>query len=351
MSLKPSITLVIPVCNSEHFLSGLFESLNAQTNHDFSCLFVFDQSEDNTLTVLKDLVSKTSLFSARILEKPVREGVGKARDFAIESRFILSPFVLFLDSDDLFSQDFIERMLTKAISSGADITLCGFKRIDEKDGHIISVDMIHNPPEITDLAHNQILPYLNPAPWNKLIKTDLIRDNRFIHRGGSGEDAMFFVKLLPLCHKIAFINEPLYYYRVSRSSVSGKTNLDCLQEAKEGYLEVRQYYLEHGDSYSAFFSMLEACIFLRVAIGETTRTCLSLKHHYHNVIKDTRTYIYSNFPNWKRNPFLSFGSCAKHGFKTLMIWRCKMLYRLNWFGLFVFDYKLFTRLFRKDIKW
>lgn len=344
------LTLVVPICNSADYLRPFFQHLDAQKFKNFQCLFVYDRSEDQTLPILQEMLSDKHAFSSQLLLKEVREGVGKARDFAIDSGLITTDYVLFLDCDDDFSDDFLDQMVNRAVSTGADITFCGYNRVEGKDHHIISKEMIHNPEEITDLLHCSILSYLNTAPWNKLLKTNIIGDSRFIHKG-AGEDAMFFFKIYPNCSKFAFINDTLYDYNVNQDSVADKTDESYLEEAKQGYLEVKDFYDHHGDVYKSWMPFLESVVFLKVGIGQTTRVCLNKRHHYHSIIKQSRSYLYNNFPNWKRNPFLSFSSCAKHGLKTLMVWRCKMLYRLNWFGLFVFDYKLFTHLFRKDIKW
>jgi glycosyltransferase involved in cell wall biosynthesis len=350
MPTNTSLTLVVPIYNSAEYLGKFFQHLNAQTFQGFQCIFVYDQSEDGTLLVINNLMSKPHSFPCQLLLKPVKEGVGKARDYAIDSGLLNTPYTLFMDCDDDFADDFLSSMMGKAVSTGADITFCGYQRVDGKDGHVISNEMIHNPELVTDLLHCPILPYLNTAAWNKLLKTAIIGDSRFIHKG-AGEDAMFFFKIYPNCSKFAFINKPLYFYNVNEDSIAGKTDESYLQVAEQGYLEVRDFYFQHGKSFLEWMPFLEAVVFLKVGVGQTTRVCLSKHHHYHGIIKQSRQYLYSNFPHWKHNRFLSFGSSLKHGFKALMIWRCKVLYRLNWFGLFVFDYKIFTGLFKKDIKW
>jgi len=211
--------------------------------------------------------------------------------------------------------------------------------------------MVHNPEEINDVSDSVIIPFLNPAPWNKLIKFSIIKEARFIHKGGSGEDMMFFAKILPNCRKIAFVDEPLYDYYVNPGSVSALTNEASLEESRTGYIETKEFYLAHGENFINCLPLLEAFVFLRMAIGETTRVCLTKRHHYGYVINESKRYLTEYFPRWKHNKYLSFYRCLCHGYKTLLIWRCKFLYSFGCFALFVFDYQLFTALFKRDIKW
>jgi glycosyltransferase involved in cell wall biosynthesis len=345
------VTLVIPVFNSAQYLDRFFACLSKQKFTSFCCLFVYDVSSDDTLKVLNQKVVEFSCLSCRILKKAVKEGVGKARDFAIDSGLLSTKYVLFLDCDDAFSDSFLQKLVSKAEQTDSDIVMCGYHRINGKGGMVVSTEMVHNPDYIVKPLESCIMPYLNPAPWNKLIKASIIQDARFIHKGGSGEDMMFFAKVLPNCSAISFVNEPLYEYFINQGSASCLTNESSLQEAEIGYQEVRDFYFVHGARYLLFCPLLEAFVFLRVGIGETTRVCLAKRRRYHSTINETRKYLDHFFPGWRENHFLSFGNSVKCGIKALMVWRCKVLYECGLFSLFVYEYKVFKTLFHKDVKW
>jgi glycosyltransferase EpsH len=344
------VTLVVPIYNSALRLENLFSSLQRQSFRSFACIFVYDKSNDGTLTVLYSLISKWPDLSCFVLEKSFKEGVGKARDFALDSGMINSKYILFLDSDDSFESTFLEELVFIAEKTNSDIAMCGFDRTDEVTGQVLSTEMVHNPDLLTDLSKSPIVPYLNPAPWNKLYRMDKIRDARFVYPGG-GEDEMFFLKVLPNCQKIAFVNKVLYHYQIHKGSVLSGTNVNLYEKAKEGYKSVIDFYKNHGKNYSAFLSLCEACIFIRFGIGMTTRTCLAVPREKKRLIKESKAFFNQNLLGWRHNKLLSFCTSLKHGIKSLLIWRCRLLYKVNFFSLFVFDYKIFTRLFRKDIKW
>lgn len=344
------LCVVIPVYNCKKFLPRLFSSLSCQTAPLCRLIFVYDESTDNTLDLIQSFQRDNFGHSIFILKRKIRSGVGKARDFAIDSGLIDTKYVLFLDSDDSFEPDYLQELLLTAEKTNADITMCGFDRENEVSNSVISTEMIHNPQELSELKNSSIIPYLNPAPWNKLYRVDKIQDARFVFPGG-GEDEMFFLEVLPNCQKIAFVNKVLYHYLIHEGSVLSGTNVNLYEKAKEGYKSVIDFYKNHGGNYSSFLPLCEACIFIRFGIGMTTRTCLSVPKEKRRIIKETKSFFSECLVGWRKNHLLSFITSFKNGIKPLFIWRCRLLYKLNCFSLFVFDYKIFTHIFRKDIKW
>ena len=160
---NPLVTLVVPLYNVGEFLPRFFVALSQQIFKDFLCLFVLDDSPDNTEQSLDECVGRYSDLSCRILHKPNREGLGKARDFALDSGLIGSKYVIFVDADDTPQPAFLEKMVAKAEKTGADITFCGFRRVDEKTGKEISVEMVHNPESLCSDEFSDLVCYFNPA--------------------------------------------------------------------------------------------------------------------------------------------------------------------------------------------
>jgi len=343
------VTVVVALHNSSKDLLCCIGFLRRQTFRNFFVLFVDDCSADDTLLVLKNALEKEAL-PFDLLRKSKNDGAGKTRDYALESGLIRTKYVLFLDPDDEPLPDFLESLVEKAEETNADITMCGYERRLRSDGHLIATEMVNNPNSISDLENCRIIPYLNPATWNKLFKTSIIEDARFINRGG-GEDEMFFLKVLPRCNVIAFVNRVLYRYFIHGNSVSSFTNCELLLLTRNGYVEVKKYYESHGDAYAKFYDLLEASIFVRFGIGATTRLCLTYPKKIRVTLKENKLFFRKFFPNWFCNPFLSFKTSFFGGIKALMVWRCKWLFKLGLFRIFIFDYKLFTRVFKKDVKW
>jgi hypothetical protein len=160
---------------------------------------------------------------------------------------------------------------------------------------------------------------------------------------------MFLCKILPSCKKISFVNSVLYDYFINPSSVSLTTDEQAIIEIENGFLETKEFL--HSHSFDSSMDVLIAFVFLRLGIGATTRACLKNKKNKKKIIAQTKKYMDENFPAWRKNKYWRLKSCLRHGLKTLMVWRCKKLYQINMFSLFVWEYSSFTKLFKKDIKW
>ena len=344
------ISLVIPIYNSAPYLQGLIDQLDAQTFRDFEAIFVCDASPDQSEILLPDLLQRATFDHSHVLRKE-KGGVGSARDYALDNGLIQGEYTLFLDADDEFPTDYLERLWNAARKEDADMVVCAFDRIDAETGALISREMAHYPPHIDVGEPTLELALINPAPWNKLIRTSRIADCRFI--APIFEDALFLFKLIPYLGRIAFIPDPLYRYKVYSNSNVAQTDERKVFATKDGLLEVRKFYDEHPQTHAKMFDLFLAFTFLRLGIGMTTRACLAAENGKarRRIARDTRAFLYSEFPAWPKCHLLRFGSLKKLGFKGLFLFHAKCLIRMNWFTIFIFEYRIFTKLMKKDIKW
>lgn len=104
MSAYPSVSIVIPTYNRAGFLKEALESVLAQTVGCWEAVVVDDGSTDGTEAVVKSFADPR----IRYIRQPNR-GVSAARNRGIEeARF---DTIAFLDSDDLWMPDKLERQL------------------------------------------------------------------------------------------------------------------------------------------------------------------------------------------------------------------------------------------------
>jgi glycosyltransferase involved in cell wall biosynthesis len=100
----PKVSVIIPTYNSANYLPEAIESVLAQTYKDFEIIVVDDGSTDNTQEVVVPYLDRI-IF----LEVP-NGGPAKARNHAI--RESSSEYVAFLDADDIWYPDKLDRQIT-----------------------------------------------------------------------------------------------------------------------------------------------------------------------------------------------------------------------------------------------
>lgn len=123
----PSVDVIIPVRNRAPLISACLDSIEAQTLQPGAVIVVDDGSSDGTPEVVQQYAKRLPLH----LIRSEARGVSHARNVALGvSR---APFIAFLDSDDVWLPEMLERHMALFASAGAQVGLvhCAFFRIDE----------------------------------------------------------------------------------------------------------------------------------------------------------------------------------------------------------------------------
>lgn len=114
------ISVLLPIYNGSGFLTDTLTSLKAQTMGDFEVLCLDDCSTDDSRAIIK----KFSVQDARF--RPFfgncnRGSVPPVLNDALP--FVRGEYLVYSSQDDTFSPDWLERMLERAVSTGADAVL------------------------------------------------------------------------------------------------------------------------------------------------------------------------------------------------------------------------------------
>lgn len=119
----PLISVIIPNYNYANFLGEAIESVLNQTYKNIEIFVVDNESLDSSLKV----ASKYQDFI--IIIKKQHGGVSSARNLGLSSA--KGSYICFLDSDDIWVEDKLEKQIKVALSSHADIVYSGIDLCDE----------------------------------------------------------------------------------------------------------------------------------------------------------------------------------------------------------------------------
>src|SRR3954447_20503767 len=134
----PLVSVITPAYRAARFIEQTIASVRAQTFQDWEMLVVDDASTDGTA----ELVARLAEADPRVhlYRKPVQSGASASRNLAIEAA--RGRWLAFLDSDDMWLPDKLERQLAFAKRSGSAFLYGGFRRISEdgsRVGRLLSV--------------------------------------------------------------------------------------------------------------------------------------------------------------------------------------------------------------------
>jgi glycosyltransferase involved in cell wall biosynthesis len=353
MDLAKEIDIIVPVYNRASFIEGFLEQLRRQTHADYRLYFACGESQDDTDRAIREAMAKHPEMAISMAALGF-SSIGRLRNFWLDSPDLKGRYIAFLDIDDRFDPAFLETLYQTAEKSHSDLVQCAFKRTNAKNGKIISLDMAHNPSEPLKepLDYTNIV-FLHTGVPAKLFRREAIgKEVRFAdcHRF---EDVAFVIKFLATAKNVAFVNTPLYDYVLYEDSVSAFTSKEAvdkeLHDAQSVLLDLKTYYAKANPK-AETEGFVDSLAFVRYGIGLTTRACLSKYVKRRAILKDTSAFLETQFPNWKTSRYLANKNLKSFGKKTRYIKWCKFLYRHHSFGVFVSEYALYTRLFKKDIK-
>ncbi|MFP4573034.1 MAG: glycosyltransferase family 2 protein [Desulfobacterales bacterium] len=214
MHPEPKVTVIIPCYNRERYIEKTVESVLSQTIQNIELIVVDDGCTDNSRQILeqyKDCI--------RILEHPGR--INKGQSAALNLGIVASrgEYVAFLDSDDLFAPEKIEKQV-KFLEAHPEIGLvyANGHTIDE-NGTILHRIYGDNHHEESD-PNRVLLDCYFLLPNNSLVRKDvLLKAGFFDESFRSAQDHDLAIRIAEIT-RIAYLDEPLFFYRRHKESIS-----------------------------------------------------------------------------------------------------------------------------------
>lgn len=205
------VSIVTPAYGAERFLERTLASVQAQSFDDWECLVVDDASTDRTAEIAQRAAERDRRI--RLIRQASNQGTARARNAALAAAS--GRYVAFLDADDLWLPEKLERQLAFMRETGAGMSYTAYRRIDENDsrvGRLISV-----PGTMT---------------WQRLLKNTAIATvTAMVDREKTGpiamtetrrDDMILWLTLLRRGCLARGLNQDLARYRVVRGSLSSR---------------------------------------------------------------------------------------------------------------------------------
>lgn len=338
------ISIIIPIYKLEHTISRCLDSLLNQTYKNIEIICVGDKDvDDPTFPIIEEYCKKHKLIKFYLQDS---RGTGNARNYALSK--ITGDLIFFLDGDDYIARQCLEKLYLSMKKYNSDMAICGFTRKDEITKKIYGVEMISNDYEILNINEKNIenLAFINPAPWGKLFKKEILIDIYFdTEKKLAGEDLLFYLNYIPNVKRISFVRESLIDYMVAPNSLTGITNLEFYDNLKKKLVLTKNKYEQLN--LKEYLKLLDYIVFLHIAIGEPER-CYSMKVAPLNmVIKDNKKFLNLEFKNWKKIK-INYG---KFNFKSISIYFGKILYKIGLFNLYIKLYSFLNNKMKVSVKW
>ena len=203
------ISIIVPSYNAEKSIDKCITSLINQTKKELEFIIINDGSTDSTEEIIKKYKDKRIKYF-----KNKNSGIGKTRNFGIEKA--KGKYLMFVDSDDYLENDACFSLFNKIEKSNSDVVVSNFYKVYDNRKESINILEFNN---CTLEEKPDLINIVNTAPWNKIYRTSLIKDNNvFFPENIKYEDAPFVLECLDKASKISQIDEDTYNYVIHNNS-------------------------------------------------------------------------------------------------------------------------------------
>lgn len=235
---KDLISVIVPVYNIEKYLPRCIDSILDQTYKNWEAIFINDGSTDNSLKVLEEYKKRDERI--KIIDKK-NAGSGAARNDGIENS--KGEYIAFLDSDDWYEQNFLEKLYNNLTENNSDVAMCNPKMTydnKEKNSKINTyffknIELYKTPKEILGIL-------AMPVVWNKLYKKDIIVNNKIKFPNYSFcEDVEFLYKTFLYVNKVSKIEDGLYNYYQREDSATKKIKEEAIEQVYKVLENIERY--------------------------------------------------------------------------------------------------------------
>ena len=224
------VSIIFPVYNVEKYIEKTIESFLNQSYKDFELVFVNDGSTDNSKTIIENKLKDANVKWQIIDITNSGQSVAKNTGFAYSK----GEYVVYMDSDDVVSSDFIETLLKQFENNDIDISFCGFEFVKEQ---IPPTDennniKIYDRNNILNLFLQRKINFVVPS---MMIKRKFIINNKILFNADIrfSEDQMFIWDCFFRCKKVAYVPKKMYGYYLREKSIMTASPYNRIMKAHE----------------------------------------------------------------------------------------------------------------------
>lgn len=209
------ITAILIAHNNALYIRDAVLSALRQTPAFESILIVEDCSSDETRTILEELCAQEPRL--QLICHTVNKGAGAARNTGIDE--VQTEFFCFLDGDDLFFDDCSQKMYQALNQPNIDLWIFGALAFESEGNRTRPSGNI--PPSGIFETMEEKKPALAATtfPWNKLYRTEFIRDHGIKFPSGSYEDLPWCFECILSARRVQVVPDLIVHYRIHNQSL------------------------------------------------------------------------------------------------------------------------------------
>lgn len=201
------VSVIMPCYNAKDYICEAINSVFGQTYPSVELIVVDDGSSDGSCEILQQL-SQRYAGSMTVLHQN-NKGPYPARNLAL--KHAKGEYVAFLDADDYWRKDCLEKLQQAVSLNNVDLAYCGWQNVGEgSPGNLPYI-----PPQYEN--HDPVQLFMRKCPWPihaALVRHEIVEVVKgFSERKYSSMDYDFWLRILSVTRKLFRVPEVLAFYR------------------------------------------------------------------------------------------------------------------------------------------
>ena len=316
-------SIIIPVYNVEKYIRKCMDSIMTQTFEDFEVIVVDDETPDNSMQIVGEFMDAYPGKIQVIHQKNTRQGGARNRGV----REAKGEYILFVDSDDYVSRDWLKTVDTRLKENPCDILVYQYMAVTEEGKRITEAGFGGMKPRTYFPKRDKEILMLPCVSWNKAYRRSFYMDSQVQFPEKVLYEDTIGRLLYAKASSIALCEDCLYYYVQSGNSSIRRKNSEKMLDILKVADVVCEGFKKDG-LYEEFKFPLEMSLIVSIAF------VIDL---INNSEKDSplqvplADYIAEHFPDYGTNPYVgselrkSIDCLAAHDFRRdhyrFLMWR------------------------------
>ena len=324
--MTPKVSVILPVYNASKYLRQCLDSITGQTLKEIEIICVDDGSTDDSLAILKEYEAKDQ--RVRVLAQK-NAGAGAARNHGLS--VASGEYLSFLDSDDFFEKEMLEKAWKKGHETSAEIVVFRSDQYREDLDEFVKIRWTlrekqlppYRPMYYRNFTDNVFKVFVGWA-LDKLFERQFVQENHLqFQELRTSNDMLFVFSAIVFAKRIEIVDQILAHQRRNNPDSLSNTrekSWDCFYKALNAlkdtlvqhgiFWELEQDYINYalhfslwhldtitGPKKEVLFSKLKNEWFAQLGIAGLPEDCFYNKTEYKKYLRiqreDFHTYIKS----------------------------------------------------------
>ncbi len=211
--MDEKVSIVTPVYNGKQYIKETIDTVRGQTYRNWELLLVLDGSTDGTEKVVSEYAESLGDARIHLIFQPCNQGAARARNRGVEEAS--GRYIAYLDADDLWRSDKLERQLAFMKEKGAAFSFTGYEFADASGkgtGKVVRVPGI--------MGYRDALKNTTIFTTTVMFDTVKLRKDELMMPQIKSEDTALWWKVLKSGQMAYGLDENLALYRRTEGSLS-----------------------------------------------------------------------------------------------------------------------------------